>query len=216
MKSLFVGIFFILLFGIGGLLYRNALERPAQPIACPVDAKVCPDGTPISRTGLSCTFPVCPPPNVSVPEIGITFAVPAGYVPDEHAAGADPAMVGVFVSPSVEAPTATLSIRTIPITASSTATDAILENAIQAPSGLPAPTAAFSSVTLGENSFREVQITRSGGIVDRAYYLIRENDILRFDAIDTGVMNWADTQLDTATLPANVALRGMIATLQEE
>jgi len=216
MKSLFVGIFFILLFGIGGLLYRNALERPAQPIACPMDAKVCPDGTSVSRTGLSCTFPVCPPPNVSVPKIGITFAVPQGYVPDENAAGADSSMVGAFVSPSADAPVTTLIIRSIPLTASSTAIDTIRENAVQDPSGLPAPATAFSSVVLGNNRFTEVQISRFEGVVDTAYYFVRENDILRFDAIDTGVTNWTETRLDTTTLPANVALRGMLGTLQEE
>ena len=214
MKSLFIGIFFIILFGVGGLLYRNALERPTQQVACPVDAKVCPDGTSVSRTGLSCTFPTCPPPNVSMPDIGITFALPEGYVADEHAAGADPSLVGTFVSPSIDSVTTTLLIRTYPIAASSTAIDTIRATAIQNPSGQPAPATAFTSVVLGNHRFTEVQITRFEGIVDTAYYLARENDILRFDAIDTGVTNWTDSQLDTSTLPGNVALRGMIATLQ--
>jgi hypothetical protein len=42
-----------------------ACERKGQPVepepvACPDDAMVCPDGTAVGRTGPSCTFPPCP------------------------------------------------------------------------------------------------------------------------------------------------------------
>jgi len=30
------------------------------PLACPADAKVCPDGSTVSRTGPDCVFPQCP------------------------------------------------------------------------------------------------------------------------------------------------------------
>ena len=215
MKSLFVGVFFVILFGVGGLLYRNAIEHSTQPVACPVDAKICPDGTSVSRTGLSCTFPACPPPNVSMSQLGIAFALPGGYVADDRVVGGgDSSLVAAFVSPSVDAPVTTIMIRSYPIEASSTAIDTIRKTAIQDPSGKPAPATAFSSVVLGDHRFTEVQISRFEGIVDTAYYLAREKDIIRFDAIDTGVTNWTDAQLDTTTLPGNVALKGMIATLQ--
>lgn len=49
----------------------NELERPftprapgkpveMQPIACPADAKICPDGTALGREGPNCEFPACP------------------------------------------------------------------------------------------------------------------------------------------------------------
>ena len=96
MKGLIAGILLIVVVGLGGLLYRNAVEHPFQPIACPLDAKVCPDGTSVARTGLSCTFPECPPPNVSLPDAGIAYAVPDGFSP---AALPDAASIAAYDSP---------------------------------------------------------------------------------------------------------------------
>lgn len=59
-KSLLFGLLIILIVGIGGFLYRNAVEHPSRPIVCPLDAKVCPDGSAIGRSGPSCKFAPCP------------------------------------------------------------------------------------------------------------------------------------------------------------
>ena len=59
-KTLFLGVALIILVGIGGLVYRNAVEHPSRPIACPADAKVCPDGTSVGRSGPFCEFALCP------------------------------------------------------------------------------------------------------------------------------------------------------------
>lgn len=60
-KTLVAGIVLLALAGVGGLVYRNAVERPIRSGGvCPADAKVCPDGTILGRTGPSCTFPECP------------------------------------------------------------------------------------------------------------------------------------------------------------
>src|SRR5512146_1477316 len=87
MKSLLLGILLIVIIGLGGLVYRNAVEHPSQPIVCPVGTLTCPDGTTVSRVGTSCVFPVCPPPNVSFADVGVSFAVPDGWTsvppPDE-------------------------------------------------------------------------------------------------------------------------------------
>ncbi|MBP9816600.1 MAG: hypothetical protein KBD05_01055 [Candidatus Pacebacteria bacterium] len=34
-------------------------SRP-EPVACTADAKICPDGSGVGRTGPNCTFPPCP------------------------------------------------------------------------------------------------------------------------------------------------------------
>src|SRR3989344_4975051 len=83
MKTLLLGILTIVLVGIGGLVYRNATEHPLQPIACPLDALICPDGTSVARTGPSCVFPACPPPNVSLSDVGIAFAIPTNFTEAE-------------------------------------------------------------------------------------------------------------------------------------
>lgn len=213
MKGLFWGIVLILLLGVGGLVYRNAVEHPLQPIACPLDAEVCPDGTTVARTGNSCTFPACPLPNVSLADVGIAFALPAGFgdmvLPDA-------ASVAAYTKPAEASTTndATIVIRRYPITASSTALSVIRETAIGGASGMPVSATSFTSTVLGSHRFTVATVERFEGVVDTSYYLARNTDVLRFDAIDTNVIGWTDPSLDQSALPAHAALITMLGTLQ--
>ena len=117
MKSLFLGIAFVVLIGIGGFVYGNALERPFEPITCPLDAKLCPDGTSVGRAGTSCVFPACPPPNTSVAELGIAFAIPFGFSETEPRAGS----VVAYASDATPEPEAEIIISTFAVASSSTA-----------------------------------------------------------------------------------------------
>ncbi len=213
MKSLLLGILFILLIGIGGFMYRNALEYPTRPIACPMDALVCPDGTAVGREGLSCTFPACPPPNVLLANVGIAFSVPAGFTSAEPP---DTASVAAYQmpGPTPEEPSE-IVVRRFVIAPGSTALATIQGTAIGGASGEPVPATSFSSTELGTHRFTVVSIERFEAVVDTAYYLARGADVLRFDAIDRGVVNW-DQSLDTTALPAAAALRALLATLQGE
>lgn len=213
MKSLLSGILLIIVLGFGGLVYRNAVEHPNQPIACPMDAMMCPDGTSVARTGISCTFSPCLPPNVSLADIGVAFAVPEGFI---AIASPDTASVAVYEKPSTNASTSpdSIVIRRFVIDPASTALATIQQTAIGGTSGAPVPSTAFSSAVLGTHRFTVVSIERFEGVVDTAYYLARSHDVLRFDAIDRGVMNWTDSNLDTSLLPANTALRKLLATLE--
>lgn len=214
MKGLFLGVVAIVLIGIGGLVYRNAVEYSSQPIACPMDAKVCPDGTSVARTGLSCTFPACLPPNVTLDEAGIAFALPVDFSIAELQ---DAASVATYEKlPVATTSSAKIDIRRYAIAASSTALATIQQTAIGGASGEPVPATSFSSTLLGTRRFTVVQIERFEGVVDTAYYFARGADVLRFDSIDTGVANWTDPNLNTTTLPAAMALRQMLATLQGE
>lgn len=212
MKSLFLGIFAIILIGIGGLVYRNAVEHPLQPIACPLDAMVCPDGTSVARTGSSCTFSACPAPNVSFTNIGIAFAVPAGFTVAELPDGASVAAYKMTAASSTEPDS--IIIRRYAIAASSTALATMQQTAIGGASDAPVSITSFSSTVLGTHRFTVVSIERFEGIVDTAYYLARGTDVLRFDAIDRGVMSWSDSDLNIAALPAHTALVKLLATLQ--
>lgn len=218
MKSLLWGIALLILVGIGGLVYRNAIEHPQQPIACPLDAIVCPDGTAVSRTGSSCTFPACPPPNVSLADISVSFALPDGFVatstlPDDASVAAYTLSAATSSSASSTS-SASIIIRRYAVDASSTPLATIQQTAISATSGLPVPVTRFSSTVLGTHRFTVVLIQRSEGIVDTAYYLARGTDVLRFDAVDSGVVNWTDPNLDVSTLAAHAALEQLLATLQ--
>lgn len=213
MKSLFAGIALIIVLGFGGFIYRNAVEHPNEPIACPVDAKVCPDGTSVAREGLSCTFPACPPPNVALSSINISFALPIGLseveVPD-----ADSVAAYAFAQTASSTGLADIIIRRYPIAASSTALATMQRTAIGGASGEPVGTTAYSSTVLSGHRFTVVSLERFEGQVDTAYYLARNADVLRFDAIDRGVTNWTDPNLDVARLPAHAALEKLLTTLE--
>ena len=212
MKSLLLGILLIVILGVGGLIYRNAIEHPSQPIACPMDAKLCPDGTSVGREGLSCTFPACPPPNVTLADTGLAFALPAGYVASTATSNAS--VLATFVSPSLATTTQSIVIYQYPIDASSTALDIIQSSAINDASGAPVSPSAFTSTTLGNHDFSVVLLGRFEGVVHYAYYLARGSDVLRFDAIQSGVTNWTDPALDPTKLPVNQDLRALLTTLQ--
>ena len=195
-------------------MYRNAIEYPTRPVACQLDAKVCPDGTSVARTGSDCSFPACPAPNVSLSDIGVAYALPDGFVPIELP---DSVSVAAYEKTG---PTSTepshIIIRRFSILASSTPLDVIKETAIGGPSGLPVPTTAFSSTVIGTQRFTVVSIERFEAVIDTAYYLARNGDVLRFDAIDRGVVDWTSPNLDVTKLSAHSALKGLLTTLQGE
>ncbi len=212
MKELLLGILFIVALGIGGLVYRNAVEHPLQPIVCPLDAQMCPDGTSVARTGLSCTFPACPPPNVSIADANVAFAVPAGFTSGELL---DAASIATYEASTTSATsTAEILIRRYVVDASSTPLEVIQRTAVSGPSGSPVSMASLTSIRLNERRFTVASLERVEGVIDTAYYLARGTDVLRFDAIDSGIPNWNDPNLDVSTLPAHVALTKLLATLQ--
>lgn len=212
MKSLLLGVALIVLIGFGGFFYRNAMEYSSRPIACPVEKITCPDGTQLSHTSFSCSFPVCPPPNVYLADVGIAYVVPQGFSPAMGEAG----LVAGYRAPIAGTEESmSIEVRRYPIQASSTALATIQQTAIGGASGLPISPTAFTSTTLGAYRFTVVLIDRFEGVVDVAYYLARGTDVLRFDAIDRGV-DWTNPNLDVAALPAQAALRTMLATLQGE
>ena len=217
-KSLFLGIVFILLVAIGGLVYRNAVERSNKPIACPLSAKVCPDGTSLSPEGLSCAFPACSPPNVTLDAIGFAYAVPAGFSPGPDGGDGTQNLIAAYQIGGIEyaSTTARIEIWRFAVEASSTPLETIRSTAIGGASGVPVPATAYSSTSIKNRQFTVVLIERFEGAVHTAYYLARDKDVLRFDAIDSGGFDWTSSSLDVSSLPAHEALRQLLATLQGE
>lgn len=213
MKGMLLGVVLIIVLGLGGFAYRNVAERSTRPVACPLDALVCPDGTAVSRTGLSCSFPVCPSPNVSLPNVAIAFAVPSGFVATTLL---DAASVAAYESSAAASSSqaADIVIRRYALSASSTALSTIQQTAIGGASGLPISATRFTSTMLGNHRFTVVSLERFEGVVNTAYYLARGADVLRFDAIDRDVVNWTSPNLDVSTLPAHAALAKLLSTLQ--
>ncbi len=214
MKELFLGILLITIIGFGGFVYRNAVEHPLQQVACPMDAKVCPDGTSVARTGLSCAFATCPSPNVTISSISLSFALPSGFT---EAVLPDATSIAAYESSAVVSSStsdALIIVRQYAVDASSTPLATIQKTAIGTPSDLPVSATSFTSTMLGNHRFTVVSIERFEGTVDTAYYLARTTDVLRFDAIDMNVARWTDANLDMQTLPAHSALTKLLTTLQ--
>lgn len=62
------------------------VSEPKKPIACTADAKLCPDGSAVGRTGPDCSFAPCPtetvpPPTVCSPESKLADVCTMEYAP---------------------------------------------------------------------------------------------------------------------------------------
>jgi hypothetical protein len=76
MNKTFLLIFIAVVFILGGLLYiynpdsveyKNSNEK--EPVACTMEAKLCPDGSYVGRTGPNCEF-ICPATSTPIFEDG--------------------------------------------------------------------------------------------------------------------------------------------------
>ncbi len=220
MKQLIAGIVLILVLGVGAFIYRNSLEHSTTPpggdaVACTQEAKVCPDGTSVGRTGANCAFAPCMLPNAEDAELGIAFVIPSGYTANADAIGAEPTLRAVFDKPSAQ-PSATHSIliRRFPIEKGQTATSTIVARTMYESSGNTAQSMKeFAPVLINGKTFYSVVLERFEGQIHSAYYLPRANDVLRFEVLEKDV-DWTNPKLVVTDLPEHKALLQMLATLQ--
>jgi hypothetical protein len=224
MKQLIACIVLILVIGIGGFLYRNEVERPLanlpplvsggnNGVACTDEAKICPDGSAVGRTGPNCTFAVCPSPNaeITLGSTTLAFVLPAGYTKSTTSAGQS--LIATYAQPGASG--SVINVYEYAIPTGSSADQVMLANTTLDPSGLQATsTSEFTLHTEGANNFSVAQISRFEGQVQTAYYLTQTDDVFRFDIIEKGVTGWNDPNLDLSTLPQHQALQRMLATLQ--
>ena len=153
---------------------------------------------------------MCPPPNVSLSDIAVAFAVPAGFTTAE---APDAASVAAYEHTNASS-TSRIVGRRYALDVSTTPLDLIRTTAISGTSGAPVNQTLFSSAGIAGRNFTVVPIERFEGVVDTAYYLKHGTDLLRFDAIDRNVNNWTDPNLNTSTLPAHTSLIKLLTTLQ--
>lgn len=219
MKSLIAGIVLIIVLGIGGFIYRNVAERTGgpAPIACTMEAKVCPDGSSVGRSGPDCAFAACAFPNIELSNVHIAFVVPNGYAPAsrEQISGGLINLVGTYVKAAAgEASLHTISIYDYPIPGGKTGNDVIVANTEFSPSGEPAKDMSkFKPIIVNGRTFQSVVIERFEGQVESSYYLVRDADVLRFDIVEKDV-DWTNPDLVVANLPEHKALVEMLGTLQ--
>lgn len=60
MKELLLGIIVLIVLGIGSVLYSTVMNEDRGQTACTLEAKQCPDGSFVGRTGPNCEFAACP------------------------------------------------------------------------------------------------------------------------------------------------------------
>lgn len=214
MKSLILGIVVIILVGIGGFFYRGVMQQTAEPVACPMDAMVCPDGSSIGRIPPTCQFAACPAGVSS--GAGFSFSIPAGYVADENAYGADPHLLAALVKPSLSASVQhTIIIRRFPIGEEETANEVILAATRYQPADMQAEDfSRFETSLIDGREFRSTVIERFEAIVHSAYFLVRADDVIRFEIVEHDVMSWMDPNLDVESLPEHQALLELLSSIE--
>lgn len=217
MKGLLAGIVFIVVIGVGGFLYRNTFEHPVVPLpapqACSADAKLCPDGTSVGRTGPNCVFAPCALPSVEDVQIGLSFVIPAGYTANAGAIGADETLRAVFDKPSKGEVPHSIIVRRYPIEAGKTATSTILAHTMYESSGNMAKSMSeFTKKTLNNKTFFCVTLERFEGQIHTACYLPRADDVLRFEVLEKDV-DWTNPKLKIDTLPEHTLFYQMLGTI---
>lgn len=215
MKQLAAFLVLIFVLGLGGFLYRNSVEQRGMPVAgemCTQEARICPDGSSVGRSGPSCTFAACPYPNVELPSIHISFVVPAGF--NKNTSAPTDSLVAAFEKGTTD-PKDSLVVRTFPIPAGKTANDVMLGQTMYESSGnRPKSMQEFSPVLINGNTFQTITVERFEAQVHSLYYLPREHDVLRFEVIEHSVTNWTDPKLKVSDLPGHKALLSLLETLQ--
>lgn len=218
-KQLIAGIVLVVVVGVGAFVYRNTMERPLGEgggnVACTMEARICPDGSAVGRQGPNCEFAACPAPNVEVPEANLAFVLPAGYSQIMQGAPSQDTLRMFAKASASESVQHTISVRRYPIPEGQTAEEVILANTRYQPADMTAEDfSRFETVTIGGHTFRHTVIERFEALVQSAYFLVREDAVLRFDVVEHDVTEWMNPDLEVSELPEHEALRQMLSTLE--
>lgn len=218
MKQLFALVFLLAVVGITGSLYRAALESPTSLVEnstrCPLDAKVCADGTAVGRQGADCSFATCPLPNYEIPALGLSFVIPSGYAQGQQLVleGALASFEKISLTPEVPH---SISVRSYALTEDQTAEQIMLANTMYDTRGeLVQSMSEFTPVIINGRVFQSIVADRFEAQVHTVYYLPRATDVLRFDLYERDVMEWTNPDLVIDDLPEHQALRRLLTSLQ--
>lgn len=220
MKQLVAGIILIVVIALGAFLYRNIIERQhtdTAEVACAMEAMICPDGSSVGRTGPRCEFAACPSVKTSLDAAGISFALPPGYADGVQQPGADglnEGMLDFYQKDATGGAPHYLTIYSYPILEGKTGDQVILMNTRYQPADMQAEDfSRFTTKAINGKTFRSTVIERFEGQVISSYFLVRQNDVLRFDILEQNV-DWTNPDLVIDTLPEHQALVRMLETLE--
>lgn len=217
MKTLLLGIVLIVLLGVAGFFYRNVMETVGspEPVACTMDAKICPDGSSVGRVAPLCEFAACPTRDITFVDFNVSIALPEGYTQEPYG---EPKkyILDNFLKPSAsDSSWHVISLYSYPIEQGKTAEEVILANTRYQPADMQAEDfERFETETIQGQTFRVTVVERFEAVVHSAYFLARENDVLMFEIVEHDVADWMEPELVVEELPEHQALRGMLETLQ--
>jgi hypothetical protein len=220
MKQLLFFVVLIVLLGIGSFLYRNVLEQPTtgtnnSVTACTLEAKMCPDGSSVGRSGPTCAFAACAAPNAELPQISIAFVLPTGFKLNPSAPVPGDSLIAAYQKSLMPDPTDAIVVRRFVIPAGKTANDVMLSETMYESSGnQPKSMDEFKPIIINGKTYQTIVAERFEGQIHSLYYLPRDHDVLRFEVLEHNVTNWTDAKLDLTTLPVHSAFITMLGTLQ--
>lgn len=218
MKTLAFGLVIILVIGLGGFFYRNVMEQEPvpEPIACTMDAKMCPDGSAVGRSGPLCEFTACALPNMEDREVGFSFVIPDGYVENSVVTGADAELrLALDKAETIGGIPHNIVVRRFEIPEGETAEEVMVGETLFEISGIEAESIdQFTEVVIGGRTYYEVTVERFEAQIHTLYYLARAEDVLRFEVLERNVVDWMEPELVVSELPEHSALRSMLETLQ--
>lgn len=216
MRTLIFGIVLIVLIGIGGFFYRSVMENGAEPVACTMDAMVCPDGSSVGRIPPSCEFAACPASGFET-AAGVSFTPPAGYVADTTTYADEASVVASFAKPTMSAAVQhRIIVRAYPINEGETADEVILANTRYQPADMQAEDfSRFETAIIDGRTFRSTVIERFEGIVHSAYFYARPTAVISFELIEHDVTGWMEPGLVIENLPEHQNLLQMLGTVTD-
>lgn len=75
-NQMFIGLAMLIVVAlVVGVFYVLAQNNPVGPVACTTEAKICPDGSSVGRTGPNCEFAACPAVSTTVEQESVVAAL---------------------------------------------------------------------------------------------------------------------------------------------
>lgn len=187
MKELLLGIVAIVLLGIGSLVYQNAVQGPRAeaPTACTLEARMCPGGGTVGRTGPSCEFEACPSDLVH-------FDAPEGFIDSLPVLSSIvPGRIGFYTKePSTISNNITVFVHEIKEGRSFE--DLLLEQVKLTPSDLHPELEDFEVVELGDREVYRIVNERFEATVEVTYGIKLDGFLVLVSLRDVAVENWME------------------------
>jgi len=186
MKELMLGVVLVILLGLGSFVYQNALtdrNAPEGPIACTLEARICPDGSAVGRTGPLCEFEACStdPISYTAPE-GFKDSLPLlssivegrlGFYTKEPSTISNNITIHAFKTENPE--------------------QTLLEKVALTPSDLhPKSIEDFEIVTIGDRDVYRIVNERFEATVEVTYGIFLEDFLVLVSLRDIAVENWME------------------------